>query len=67
MTKDILTLIFWVAVIIFAPLATIWSLNTLFALGIAISIKSWFAMIWIQMATFGSVTAAINNKKITKL
>lgn len=32
-----------VSVIAFGPLLIIWSLNTLFSLGIAYSLKTWFA------------------------
>ncbi len=33
--------------IIFAPLVTIWSLNTLFLFAIPYSFKSWAAIIWL--------------------
>lgn len=56
-------LILFVALIVFGPLATIWSLNTLFGLEIAYNIWTWLAMAWLSLATFGSVTSAIRNKK----
>ena len=34
-----------VLIIIFGPLLSIWGLNTLFALSIPYTIKTWFAMI----------------------
>lgn len=59
-------LVFLIAVIIFAPFATLWSLNTLFNLGIAYTFKTWLATVWIQMVTFGSVTHAVNAKAKTQ-
>lgn len=52
-----------IAILVFAPLATIWSVNTLFSLGIEYTFKTWLATVWIQMVTFGNVTTAINNNK----
>lgn len=43
----------WVFLLIFAPILAIWSLNTLFGLGIGYSIKTWFAMMILTMA-FGN-------------
>lgn len=59
------TILFFVliALIILGPLATIWSLNTLFNLGIDYTFWTWLAMAWLSLATFGSVTSAVNNKK----
>jgi|688.fasta_scaffold08091_33 hypothetical protein len=51
-----------IALLIFAPLVTIWSLNTLFNLGIDYTFWTWLAMAWLTMVTFGSVTNAINKK-----
>ena len=48
-------------VIILFPLATIWSLNTLFQLGIAYSFKTWLAAVFLQMATFGGVSSTIRE------
>lgn len=36
-------IMFIIALIIFGPLLFIWSLNTLFGLGIAFTLKTWFA------------------------
>lgn len=66
MFKDgtlILVFLLLILLIIFAPLVTIWSLNTLFGLGIAYSFWTWLAMAWLSMVTFGSVTSAISKKK----
>lgn len=47
------------AMIAFFPLITIWALNTLFpVLGIVVSFKTWFAMLWLT-GTVGGVTGAI--------
>jgi len=51
-----------IALIIVGPLATIWSLNTLFNLGIEYTFWTWLAMAWLSLVTFGSVTSAVNNK-----
>ena len=52
-----------ILIIILGPLATIWSLNTLFGLGIAYTFWTWLATVWLSMVTFGSVTSSIRNKK----
>jgi hypothetical protein len=49
--------------IIVGPLITIWSLNTLFGLGIAYTFWTWLATAWLSIVTFGSVSSAIHNKK----
>ena len=48
-----------VALIVFAPLATIWSLNTLFALAIPYNFATWFAAFWLT-AVF---TAKVSKQK----
>lgn len=50
------------AVIIFFPLATIWSLNTLFQIGIAYTFKTWLAAVFLQMVTFGSIKNSVHQK-----
>ena len=46
MSKVTLVLIFVIAVVIFGPLLTIWSLNTLFpVLAIPYSIETWLATV----------------------
>ncbi len=54
---------FVLLLIVFGPFISIWSLNTLFGLGIAYSFKTWLAAIWIQMVTFGGVQTAVKNNK----
>ena len=49
-----------IALIIFAPLAVIWSLNTLFGLGIAYTFTNWLAMV-ILTGTFGKANVKINK------
>lgn len=61
--KYLVLILFLIGVIIFAPFATIWSLNTLFGLGIAYTFWTWLATVWIQMVTFGSVAATVNGRK----
>ena len=50
-------------VIVAAPLATIWSFNTLFSTGIEYSAWTWLAMFWLQAVLTGSVGAAIRRNK----
>ena len=50
-----------VALIVFGPLATIWSLNTLFGLGIEYSLWTWLAMVWLSTVTFGGVSARLKR------
>jgi len=41
-------LILWILVVIFTgPIALIWSLNTLFGLGIVVGLKTWAAALFI--------------------
>jgi hypothetical protein len=57
--KLILLITLLVVIVIFGPLITIWSLNTLFpVLDIPSNIATWFATIWI----FGFFTALKGKK-----
>lgn len=47
MTKIVLLALLIIVLIIAGPLITIWSLNTLFGLGIAYTFWTWLAMAWI--------------------
>ena len=49
MTKMALLVLFFVLLIIVGPFITIWSLNTLFGLGIAYTFWTWLAMIFLGM------------------
>ena len=60
--KVILICALLIVVIIFAPLATIWSLNTLFCTAIAYNFWTWLAAIWLSSVTFGGVQAAVKAK-----
>ena len=61
------TLLVWLAIavasIIFGPLITIWSLNTIFALTIEYSLETWFATVWLQATLMGFAITAVKNKK----
>jgi hypothetical protein len=61
------TLLLWLGFIILAivlgPLATIWSINTLFSLSIPYQFETWCAMVWLSMVTFGNVVTTIKSKK----
>lgn len=63
MLQTLILILLLVLVIIFAPLLTIWSLNTLFNLGIGYTFFTWVATVWLQMATLGGVAAAKQGSK----
>jgi len=63
MTKGLLIAVIWIGLVILAPLATIWSINTLFQLGIDYTVEAWLAVVWLSTVTFGGLTHAINNLK----
>ena len=60
--KVILLSVLLILIVIFAPLATIWSLNTLFGLAIAYDFWTWLAAVWLSSVTFGGVQAAVKAK-----
>jgi hypothetical protein len=49
----VLLAIILVFLIIFGPIFTIWSLNTLFPIQIPISFQSWAAVIWLMTIIHG--------------
>ena len=51
-----------ILLVIFGPLVTIWSLNTLFVLGIEYTFWTWLATVWLSLVTFGSVANSVRNK-----
>jgi hypothetical protein len=57
MGKLILLLLLGIVLLVTGPLITIWSINTLFGLGIAYSFWTWLAVMWLLMVTFGQGTA----------
>jgi hypothetical protein len=60
----VIWLVFVVALIVFVPLVTIWSLNTIFSTTIAYSIETWFATFWLTtILTAASIRPTINNRK----
>ena len=63
--RDIMAPLFVVVVVLlvllFAPFITIWSLNTLFAVGIEYTLWTWLAAVWLSMVTFGGI--AYNTRK----
>ena len=56
-TTLVLTVVLWV---LLWPLAAIWALNTLFAMGIAYTFWNWLAMV-VLVAFFGKSTVRINK------
>jgi len=63
MKTSLLIIVLGLALLIFSPFISIWSLNTIFQLGIAYTMQTWLAAIWLMMTTFGSVSSAVNNLK----
>ena len=62
MTKLIFVIALIVLIIVIAPLATIWSLNTLFpVLAIAYSVETWFAAVVLGSVVGG--TTGVSFKK----
>jgi hypothetical protein len=59
------TVIFLIALgaIVAVPLITIWSINTLFAVGIEYTAWTWLAVFWLQAVLTGSVSVAIRRNK----
>lgn len=57
-----MVIVFLIALIIATPLATIWSLNTLFSLNIAYTFWTWLAAVWLSTVTVGAVSARHSKK-----
>ena len=54
----IFIIVLLLAIVIFVPLLTIWSLNTLFGLAIGYSLKTWFASLILGGLVGGSAVTA---------
>jgi hypothetical protein len=61
MLKILLLIAFVILLIVLAPVATIWSLNTLFALNIPIGFDTWFAALFLGGVVGG--TTGVSFKK----
>lgn len=62
MNKLWLYVLLLILVIIIAPVLTILSLNTLFALGIPLTVWTWLSIVWLQAVTFGGLASRIGDK-----
>lgn len=51
-----------ILIIVGAPLLTIWSLNTLFALAIPYTVATWFATGWLTLILAGRSVNTTNTK-----
>lgn len=51
------------SIVVFAPLVTLWSLNTLFGLGIEYGFYEWLAVVWLSTVTFGGIAYNVSRKK----
>ena len=56
-------LVVLLAAIIAGPLLTIASLNTLFGLNIAYTVWTYLSVMWLNLATFGSLGLSIRSLK----
>lgn len=63
MGKILLIVAFAILLVICGPLATIWSLNTLFGLAIPISVDTWIATFWLATIVTGGAATFSSGKK----
>jgi hypothetical protein len=58
-TKNAFAFVLFAAItaVLVSPFATIWALNTLFALGIQYNVWTWLATLYLTIALFGKVSA----------
>ena len=69
MQNKIEVLMFVLAVVVLlvaigvGPLLTLWSINTLFGLGIVYNFWNWLAVAWLNLATFGGLSMSIRSLK----
>lgn len=61
MGKILSIIVIVLAIVIFGPIATIWSLNTLFGFAIPISLDTWLSAFWLSAIVGG--TTAFSRKK----
>lgn len=61
-TVLLLVIVFAILLIITGPIATIWSLNTLFNLNIDTNLYTWLATAWLQLVTVGNIVTAVKKK-----
>lgn len=54
---------FFILLLIAGPLITIWSLNTLFGIGISYTFKTWLATMWLSLVTVGSISRRAGRRK----
>lgn len=60
--KFFLLFLLLVLLFVLAPVFTILSLNTVFALSIPVTFWTWLSVVWLQAVTFGGVAASIGKK-----
>jgi hypothetical protein len=51
------------ALIALVPIATIYSMNQLFAMGWVVDFPTWLSVFWLQMIVAGGAAASKRNKK----
>jgi len=57
----LLTLIIIIAVVIFEPLLAIWSVNTLFHVGIEYTLATWFAAAVLSAILYGASSSSSSS------
>lgn len=62
MGKILLIVAFVILLIICGPLATIWSLNTLFGFAIPVGIDTWMAAFWLSAIVGGTTALSARGK-----
>jgi hypothetical protein len=62
-TKNAFAFVLFAAItaLLLSPFATIWALNTLFALGIQYNVWTWLAMLYLTIVIFCKVSAKKGN------
>lgn len=50
-----------IAIMVFGPLISLWSLNTIFNLGVEYNTHTWLAMVWINLTILGGYTRINTN------
>jgi len=48
--------------VVFSPLISIWSLNTIFTTNIAYTFETWAATVWLTILIFGRISMKTNEK-----
>lgn len=61
MLKNITVIALFCFIVFINPVFTIMALNSLFNIGIPLTLGTWVAMFWLNLVTFGGVTASVSS------